>query len=397
VPRWYARLVWLALGFGALLAVSAGASLAQAPQAATVSINPGSASGSAPVLKLVLVDTQRLIRQSRAAAVARQQIEQARDEYIKEISHQEELLYQQQDAIQRDQGFAELDRGLAITRQAFQQAAADANQNIRDSVLKILREIAAERDAVLVAKDTLILSKEPLRVPDATNEVLERLDSRLPVVTVTLPPSTSSQRSEPGEDITDLLAGHKVEARVVGSGIQQVSLRIRRAEPNVAAVMIPVGTYFVAANSGSQNMVATESRSVQLEGDDWVPATIPVACANKPLKVPREEDSFSIRRAPQQPELRTAVQALHDGHASYPVVQAGVWIVTDNASYDGMGTLIRQPSGKRVIGPADAVQAMKILDKAGIGLKRRVIWQRDRNRLAAVLVDQPVAEWLRAK
>jgi hypothetical protein len=40
---------------------------------------------------------------------------------------------------------------------------------------------------------------------------------------------------------------------------------------------------------------------------------------------------------------------------------------------------------------------MKILDSAGIGLKRRVIWQRDRNRLAAVLVDQPVAEWLRAK
>jgi hypothetical protein len=397
VARWYARLVWLLFGFGALVAVLAGASLAQPQQAATVSTRPASVSGSAPGLKLMLVDTQRLMREAKAAAVVRQQIEQARDEYVKEVSHQEELLYQQQDPIRRDEGFAELDRDLATKRQEFQRAVADANQSIRDSVLKILIEIAAERDAVLAAKDALILSKEPLSFPDVTNEVLEKLDSRLPVVTVTLPPSASSQRSEPGEDITDLLARHKVEARVVGSGIQQVSLRIRRTESNVAAVMIPVGTYFVATNSGSQNMVATETRSVQLDGDDWVPATIPVACANKPLKVPGEEDSFSIKRTPQQPDLTTAVRALQDAHAFYPVAQAGVWIVTDNASYDGMGTLIRQPSGKRVIGPGDAAEAMKILDKAGIGLKRRVIWQRDRNRLAAVLVDQPVAEWLRAK
>ena len=397
MPRCYARLVWLALGFGALIAVSAGSSLAQAQQAATMSADPGAVSGSAPAVKLMLVDTQRLMREAKAATVVRQQLEQARDAYIKEISHQEELLDQQQDAIRRDQDRAELDRQLATKRQAFQRALADANESIREAIRKILTEIAAERGALLIAKDALILYREPLSVPEVTDEVLGRLDSRLPTVTVALPPSSSSPRPEPGGDITDLLARHKLEARFLGAGIQEVDLRIKRTEPNVAAVTVPVGSYFVAANSASQNMVATETRSVQLDGDDWVRATIPVACANKPLKVPGEEDSFSIRRAPQQPELTTAVRALQAAHVSYPVVQAGVWIVTDNASYDGMGTLIRQPSGKRVIGPADAAQAMKILDSAGIGLKRRVIWQRDRNRLAAILVDQPVAEWLRAK
>ena len=397
MPRWRAGPGWLIGVFGALLAVSAGPSLGQAQQAAAMSSNPGSASGPGPTVKLMLVDTQKLMREARAATLVRQQIEQARDEYIQEISHQEELLYQQQDAIRRDQGFAELDRDIANRREAFQRALADANQSIRDAILKVLTEIAAERDAVLIAKDALILYKEQLSVPDVTDEVLGRLDIRLPTITFTLPPFSSSQEPEPGESITDLLARHKLETRVLGAGIQEVSLRIRRTEPNVAAVMIPVGTYFVAANSASQNMVATETRSVQLGGDDWVRVTMPVACANKPLKVPGEEDSFSIRRAPQQPELTAAVRALQAAHASYPVVQAGVWIITDNASYDGMGTLIRQPSGKRVIDPADAAQAMKILDNAGIGLKRRVIWQRDRSRLAAVLVDQPVAEWLRAK
>jgi hypothetical protein len=398
VPALRGRLVRLLFYLGALTAISAGSVPAQTQQpAAAPPAKAESPSGPQQPLNLMVVDTQALMRKSKAAVTARQQIEQKRDEYLKEISQQEEGLRQQPDAMQRDQALKDLGRDLANKRQALEKALSDAEQNIHQAIDKILTEIAKDRDAVLVAKDGLLVYKEALSVPDVTQEVLEKLDSRLPTIAINVPQTAPEPRADSGEDINDLLARHKVDARVVGSGIERVSVRLRRTRPEVAAVMIPVGTYFVAANSASQNMISTEAYSTQLADDDWVVATVPAACANKPLNVPGEKDSFSIRRAPEQAELATAIRALHAAHASYSVVQAGVWIVTDNASYDGMGTLVRQPSGKRVIGPADAAQAMKILDSAGIAIKRRAIWQHDRHRLAGILVEQPVAEWLRSK
>lgn len=381
-------LLRLVLCLGALMAISATPGLVQAQQA-----TGAPPSGAAPLepqrLRLMIVDMQALIGQSKAAAIVRQQIEERRDEYAKEISRR------QQPTTRQD--FEELDRDRTGKRQALDRALADANQSVRETILSILAEIAAERDAVLVAKGAILASNSTSALPDVTQEALEKLDSRLPTIAVKLPPSDVEPRSEPGEDINDLLARHKIEAQIAGSGIRSVKLRIKRAQPDGTAVIIPVGTYFVAADAANQNLISTEARSVQLNSDDWIVASIPAACANKPLNIPGEKDSFSVRRAPQQADLATALRALHAAQASYPVVQAGVWIVTDNVTYDGLGTLVGEPSGKRVIGPGDAAQAMKILDEAGIAIKRRAIWQRDRNRLAAILADQPVAEWLRTK
>src|SRR5438045_8841818 len=56
-----------------------------------------------PPLTIMVVDIQSLLQNSKSAKMVRQQIEQKRAEYAKEISHQEETLKQERDSIQRQQ------------------------------------------------------------------------------------------------------------------------------------------------------------------------------------------------------------------------------------------------------------------------------------------------------
>jgi Skp family chaperone for outer membrane proteins len=54
-------------------------------------------------LTVMVVDVQALLQNSKAAKMVRGQIEQKRNEYTKEISHQEETLRAERDALQRQQ------------------------------------------------------------------------------------------------------------------------------------------------------------------------------------------------------------------------------------------------------------------------------------------------------
>lgn len=217
--------------------------------------------------------------------------------------------------------------------------------------------------------------------------------------------NVSQQPVATTDDLVDLIAQHRVEAEVVGSGIQTVTVRVRATLPQSQpiAFTVPVGTFFAASNSASQSMVSTTERASSILGDGWVTITVPAACANKPRNIPGLQDRFSVRRLPQQAELATAVKALDGARASYPIVQAAVWIITDNATFGGMGTLIRRPfnsplaTGTRVISPDDATRALKILDGAGINIERKAIWLQDRQILATKVTDKSLADWLKSK
>ena len=54
-------------------------------------------------LNVLVVDVQSLLQNSKSAKMVRQQIEQKRSEYAKEISQQEEALRHERDALQRQQ------------------------------------------------------------------------------------------------------------------------------------------------------------------------------------------------------------------------------------------------------------------------------------------------------
>ena len=100
-------------------------------------------------LTILVVDVQSLLQNSKSAKMVRQQIEQKRAEYAKEISHQEEALRQERDALQRQQASLsaealnqkgrefqqkvnELDKSVQGKRQALERSNAEALEKIQE-------------------------------------------------------------------------------------------------------------------------------------------------------------------------------------------------------------------------------------------------------------------------
>src|ERR1700758_1425976 len=167
-------------------------------------------------LSVMVVDVQALLQNSKAAKMVRSQIEQKRGEYTKDISHQEELLRAERDALQRQQASLspealnqkgrefqqkvnELERNVQGKRQALEKSNGDALQKIQEEMLKIIADIVKQRKANLVFQRTdLVLFDQAF---DVTDEVLQKLDEQMPTLTVNfvapVPPSASATPPAP--------------------------------------------------------------------------------------------------------------------------------------------------------------------------------------------------------
>jgi outer membrane protein len=194
-----------------------GAVAQQAPPAPAPS--PPEPSPPAPLptpqnLTVMVVDVQALLQNSKAAKMVRSQIEQKRGEYTKDISHQEELLRAERDALQRQQASLspealnqkgrefqqkvnELERNVQGKRQALEKSNGDALQKIQEEMLKIIADIAKQRKANLVfQRSDLVLFDQAF---DVTDEVMQKLDEQMPTLTVEfvspVPPSASATPS----------------------------------------------------------------------------------------------------------------------------------------------------------------------------------------------------------
>jgi hypothetical protein len=199
-----------------------------------------------------------------------------------------------------------------------------------------------------------------------------------------------------GRDVVDLLDEKKIEVEAQGSGIETVSVRIRRLVPYPFTVRIPVGTFFVSANPSAQNMVTTAESTVRLATDEWSSVSPAAACANRPRDIPGGSDRFTVRRSPQQAELAKLMPVLDRARVDTETRQAAVWIVTDNADYGDLGILVASQfgfGGSRVINEQETARAMKICEDAGIDVTRKAIW-RDRQRILSGLKDGDLRTWL---
>ena len=204
-----------------ILCCLAGNAMAQAPpsspptQAPTPPPPPGPLTASQN-LTVMVVDVQALLQNSKAAKMVRSQIEQKRGEYTKEISHQEESLRAERDALQRQQASLspeslnqkgrdfqqkvnDLERNVQSKRQALEKSNGDALQKIQEEMLKIIADIAKLRKANLVFQRTdLVLFDQTF---DVTDEVLQKLDEQMPTLTVNfvapVPPSASAASPAP--------------------------------------------------------------------------------------------------------------------------------------------------------------------------------------------------------
>ncbi len=191
---------------------------------------PAPAAAAAPTgLNILVVDVQSLLQNSKSAKMVRQQIEQKRAEYAKEISHQEEGLRQERDALQRQQASLssealnqkgrefqqkvnELDKSVQGKRQALERSNAEALEKIQEAMLKIITEIAKDRKANLVfQRSELVLFDQGF---DVTDEVLQKLDEQLPTLTVNFVAPVAANANGPaaGQPATDKPAADKPAA-----------------------------------------------------------------------------------------------------------------------------------------------------------------------------------------
>ncbi len=174
---------------------------------------PPAATPTGPTnLTIMVVDVQSLLQNSKSAKMVRQQIEQKRNEYAKEISQQEETLRQERDSLQRQQSSLsadalnqkgrefqakvnELDRNVQGKRQALERSNAEALEKIQEVMLKIITDIAKDRKANLVfQRSELVLFDQGF---DVTDEVLQKLDDQLPTLTVNFVAPVASNSAQP--------------------------------------------------------------------------------------------------------------------------------------------------------------------------------------------------------
>jgi len=191
-----------------LLLLSGGAGIAQAQQPAAPAATPTGPSS----LTIMVVDVQSLLQNSKSAKMVRQQIEEKRNEYAKDISHQEEVLRQERDSLQRQQASLsaealnqkgrefqqkvnELDRNVQGKRQALERSNAEALEKIQEAMLKIITDIAKDRKANLVfQRSELVLFDQGF---DVTDDVLRKLDEQLPTLTVNFVAPVASNSAQP--------------------------------------------------------------------------------------------------------------------------------------------------------------------------------------------------------
>jgi outer membrane protein len=171
---------------------------------------PAAAPAGPTSLTVIVVDVQKLLQESKAAKMVREQIEAKRAEYAKDISQREQALQQERDALQKQasslsqealnakgRAFQEkvndLDRLVQGKRQALEKSNADALQKIQESMVKIISQIAKDRKANLVLqRSELVLFDQQF---DVTDQVLQKLDEDLPTLQVTFveaPPAAAA-------------------------------------------------------------------------------------------------------------------------------------------------------------------------------------------------------------
>jgi len=162
-----------------------------------------------PAPVIVSVDVQQILRDSLVAKDVQAQMSQRTERYTKEVTDQENELQKTQEELEKERStlvpdafntkmrdfqrrYDALDNRVQATRQALQQSYNDAMTKVENTALQIISDIAAERKANLVVAKAAVLFEAPEL--DITQEVIKRLDVKLPQVQLAAPlvaPSTA--------------------------------------------------------------------------------------------------------------------------------------------------------------------------------------------------------------
>lgn len=155
---------------------------------------------SSPVI--AIVDVQRILQESLASKSAQKQLEAQRSKFQNEIGKEENSLRhaEQELSAQRSQlsaqvysereqqlrqRFLTVENHVQSRRKVLDQTYTDSMNAVRSALLSVVESVARERGANLaIVKQQALWTDQPL---DITDEVLKRLDEKVPKVNVVVP------------------------------------------------------------------------------------------------------------------------------------------------------------------------------------------------------------------
>jgi outer membrane protein len=172
---------------------------------------PAAAPAAAPVVAgppltpptVAVVDMQRVLVESAAGKSIQSQLDTERRKIRDQITRMQDELksaqnqfirtrsvmapeaaQEQQQQLQRKE--ADAQRTLQDRQEAFQKGESDAVNVVTDNMRDIVQQVAAERHIGMVIRKELVISMADKNM-DITDDVVGRLNTRLPSVTVTIP------------------------------------------------------------------------------------------------------------------------------------------------------------------------------------------------------------------
>lgn len=176
-----------------------------------VALPSAEAASDPPVPRIVIIDMQKILRESTAVNELQDRIESQRRAYQEELRQREEELRENEQKLVRErsnldaetfarrrqeleQTVSSAQRDIQQNRQRLDRAFSDGMRQVQVRVIQIADQIADERGANLVLeKSTVLLSHPDYEI---TEETLKRLNSSLP----RLDPEATVEPAEGGGD-----------------------------------------------------------------------------------------------------------------------------------------------------------------------------------------------------
>ena len=204
-------------------------------------------------------------------------------------------------------------------------------------------------------------------------------------------------------DLFAALAAGLVEVEAQGAGADAVTLRIRRTTDRPLVVTSPVATWF--AGGATSDMIARRDGWIVLDDDAWRDWTLRAVARQPDREPPGPAQPLEIRPPSAIPriaavlyEVQAGTYTVSDSPTLYPlrtraIEAAAVWITDGDASYAALEPLI---DGARVPAQYAAAFALVFIDRAGIDVTRRQVWN-DREEIFGRLRDQGLQVWYELK
>lgn len=161
--------------------------------------------------KIAIVNLPAILRESTAAKGIKEQIDNKRDTYQNQIKKQEEKLSKEEQEIKNQVSVlsaealdkkkkdflgkvADVKRSAQEKMGQLQKAYATAMGDVQKTMFDIIKDLSKEKGFdVAIPTTSLLYGKEEL---DISQDVLERLNKKLPKVTVTMEEKESSSKKD---------------------------------------------------------------------------------------------------------------------------------------------------------------------------------------------------------